>query len=184
MFVFFYLVMLGSSINPYFLYFDLTLPYNSDIKLFKDNTILLHYAKNEEYREIKKQTKFGKLVSNTSYENYAINNKFLSDNKNFIEKKKSSSKFSFAFIYQNEFFGVWTDYKLDKIYVSYDYLENSPYLFSTEFDNHNENTMFLKSSRKYKCWKIFIDYFQNGKVRFENMKIKNICQNLIKQLLC
>lgn len=43
--------------NPYFLYFNLTLPYNNDIKLFKDNLILLQYMKNEEYRQEKKKTK-------------------------------------------------------------------------------------------------------------------------------
>ena len=44
--------------NPYFLYFDLNLPFNNDIKLFKDNLILLQYMKNVEYREEKKKTKF------------------------------------------------------------------------------------------------------------------------------
>lgn len=46
--------------NPYFLYFDLKLPYNNDIKLFKDNLILLQYMKNEEYRKAKRETKFRK----------------------------------------------------------------------------------------------------------------------------
>lgn len=49
--------------NPYFLYFNLSIPYNTDIKTFKDGLILLQYMKNEEYREAKKQTKFGKLVA-------------------------------------------------------------------------------------------------------------------------
>lgn len=44
--------------NPYFLYFGLSLPFNNDIKLFKDNLILLQYMKNEEYREEKRKTKF------------------------------------------------------------------------------------------------------------------------------
>ena len=90
--------------NPYFLYFNLSLPFNNDIKLFKDNLILLQYMKNEEYREAKKKTRFGKLVSNTSFEDYAINNKILNDNKNFIERKSGSAKFSFAFIYEENTF--------------------------------------------------------------------------------
>lgn len=51
----------ASSTNPYFLYFDLELPYNNDIKTFKDGTILLQYMKNEEYRETKRQTRFRKI---------------------------------------------------------------------------------------------------------------------------
>ena len=90
--------------NPYFLYFDLSLPFNNDIKTFKDGLILLQYMKNEEYRKAKKETKFGKLVAGTSYEDYAINNKALNDNKIFIDKKQGTAKFSFAFIYNNETF--------------------------------------------------------------------------------
>lgn len=46
--------------NPYFVYFDLKLPFNNDIKLFKDNLILLQYMKNEKYRQAKKESKFRK----------------------------------------------------------------------------------------------------------------------------
>ena len=90
--------------NPYFLYFNLTLPYNNDIKLFKDNLILLQYMKNTEYREAKKNTRFGKLIAGTSFEDYAFNNKPISQNNVFIEKKQGTAKFSFAFIYKDETF--------------------------------------------------------------------------------
>lgn len=58
--------MLANSVtvvNPYFLEFDLHLPYNNDIITFKDGLILVQYMKNEEYRQMKKNTRFGKLVS-------------------------------------------------------------------------------------------------------------------------
>lgn len=119
----------------------------------------------------------------TPYENYAIKNEFQNENNNFIEKKQSSSKFRFAFIYQNQTYGVWFDYKLSKIFVSNDYEKNTPFLFSTTLDNHNENTLFIKSARKYACWKSLIEQFELGNVRFENLKIKNITQELIKKLI-
>lgn len=75
------------------------------------------------------------------------------------------------------------DYKLGKIYVSTDYVKSTPFIFSTTLEDHTENTMFLKSARKYQCWKTFIQQFELGNVRFENVKIKNICQFLIKSLI-
>lgn len=119
----------------------------------------------------------------TSFEQYAIDNQFILDDKTFIEKKQGSAKFSFAFIYNNETFGVWFDYKLGKIYVSKDYIKNTPYIFSCTLQDHNINTMFVKSARKYNCWRTFIENYEIGNVRFENMKTKNICQNLIKSLI-
>lgn len=44
--------------NPYFLYFDLSIPSHSDIALFKNNTILVQYMKNKSYQETKKNTRF------------------------------------------------------------------------------------------------------------------------------
>ena len=86
--------MLGNAVtqfNPYFMFFNLTLPYNNDIKTFKDGLILVQYMNNEEYRKTKKESKFGKLVSGTEYEDYAINNSFRLENNDFISKKYAST---------------------------------------------------------------------------------------------
>lgn len=52
----------GIEFSPLFAFFDLTLPYNNDIKLFKDNTILLQYMNNEEFRKERQNTLIGKLM--------------------------------------------------------------------------------------------------------------------------
>lgn len=169
--------------NPYFLYFDLSLPYNNDIKTFKDGLILLQYMKNEEYRKAKSQTPLGRLVAGTSFEKYAIQNQDVHLNKNFIAHKQATSKFSFAFIYKDETFGVWFDYILGKVFVSNDYMKDTPYMFATTLKDHTENTLFLSSAKKYNCWKQFIENYQLGNVRFENQKIKNIVSDLIKKII-
>lgn len=79
-------------------------------------------------------------------------------------------------------FGVWVDNKLDLIFVSNDYYPNTPFIFSTSIDNHNTDTI-LTCSKKYVCWKRFIEYYQLGNLRFENVKIKNMCKQIIKSLL-
>lgn len=139
--------------------------------------------KNEEYRQEKKKSKFGQLVAGTSYEKYAINNEFILDNNNFIEKKHGSSRFSFAFIYENEIYGVWFDYTEGKIFVSNDYNKNTPYLFSFTLKDHTPNTLMISSIKNYKSWKNFIENFKMGNVYFENQKIKHVTNNLLKMVL-
>lgn len=46
----------GLEFSPLFSFFELSLPYNNDIKLFKDNTILVQYMNNEEYRKDRENT--------------------------------------------------------------------------------------------------------------------------------
>lgn len=171
-----------SEINPYFLFFDLTLPYNNDIKLFKDGMILLQYMKNEMYREAKSKTKFGRLVADTEYDDYANKNKFSDDNRNFIEHKSGSSKFIFSFIYKGEQLGVWVDYNNGKMYVSRDYIDNG-LCFATTTEDHSPNTMLFSIAKKYNCWNSFIQSFKLGNVFFENVKVKNISKEVLKNII-
>ena len=48
-----------SLTNPYFAYFQLQLPHNSEFKTFRDGSIVVNYAKNSAYREVKKASRFG-----------------------------------------------------------------------------------------------------------------------------
>lgn len=55
---------------------------------------------NEEFRKQRANTLIGRLAKGTPYEQYAMQNKILDKNKNFIEKKTGSAKFSFALIFE------------------------------------------------------------------------------------
>ena len=163
--------------NPYFLYFGLSIPTQNDIRTFKDGLVLVQYMKNDEYRKKKQETKFGKLVSGTNYEKFAILNQDNKINNDFIEKKKATSRFNFAFIYQGAVFGVWFDFQEGKIFVSSDYYKSSPNIFALTTRDHTENTMLMKSINKYQCWKKFIDNYEIGNVRFESVQIKQKTEN-------
>lgn len=169
--------------NPYFLYFNLTPPKNKDISLYKNGLILLQIMTNQAYRNQKKKSKFGKLISGTDYGDYAIENDFLRDNNDFIAKKCGPCSFAFAFDYQGEMFGVWYNVNEGKMFVSSDVDKSSPYVFSTTINNHRPNTLLLKNARKYNCWSMFIQQYKLGNVYFESIKIKNIVLELIKIIL-
>lgn len=178
------ILMLGNAVtvtNPYFLYFDINLPYGNDIATYKDGLILVQYMRNEAYREAKKVSKFGKLVDGTEYSSYAIDNNFRLDNKNFIEKKTGTSKIAFSFKYRENIYGVWFDYNEGKIFVSNDYDPNGMMLSCT-LEDHMPNTMLLSAAKNYNSFKQFIKNYQLGNVYFESIKIKNTTRELIKTI--
>lgn len=168
--------------NPYFNYFDLNLPYNSEFKLYKDGLILVNYIKNLEYRAQKTKTRFGKLIAGTSYGNYAIDNKMLRDDDNFIEKKGQNPHFWHTLYINNSKFGIWIQPSLNRLYISEDLDPSSKFSYAVEFDDFTPDTKFI-SAKQNPYMKIILNYYKNGDLRFENIKVKNACMKLIKKCL-
>ena len=166
---------LGNAIsvtNPYFTFFDLTLPYNSEFKTFKDGLIVVNYIKNIEYRETKRETRFGKLIDGTEYGKYAIDNEFLRDSKAFIRKKSKDSKFYFILVINGKYYGIWNDYKCGMMFISHDYDPNCPIMFSINPDDHNEQTLLIRT-RSSPFFQSIIEHYRFARLCFENQSIKN-----------
>ena len=171
---------LGNAIsitNPYFMELNLTLPYNSEYKIFKrDNKgqplLMVYYGKNLEYREVKKQTRFGQLIADTKYGKYAIDNEMLRDSKAFINKKTKDAKFFFIFKLNSKNIGVWIDYKQSKMYLSHDYDPKCPIIFSLNNQDHDEDTILVRV-RTSSLFKSIIDFYRNANLNFETQAIKN-----------
>lgn len=183
-------IFLGNAIsitNPYFTFFNLTLPYNSEVKIAKrDNKgnplIVIYYAKNQNYRNVKKQSRFGQLIDGTDYGKYAIDNEFLRDSKTFIKKKSKSCKFYFILVVNSKIYGVWADYKNNIIYISNDYDPNCPVKFSINHNDHDENTLLIRT-RTSPFFKSIIEHYRLAKLCFENQQIKNnVMEYLVKYL--
>lgn len=171
---------LGNAItisNPYFNYFDLSLPYNSEFKTFNNGLIVVNYIKNLEYRETKKQSKFGQLIQNTEYGKYAIDNEFLRDNKNFIKKKTGNCSYYMTLVYNNVTYGIWQN-DINELIVSLDFNKTSLTKFTLSNENHNDSTKLIGLNNI--LFKNLIAYYRNGYLFFESQKIKS---NLIDLLI-
>lgn len=162
-----------SQTNPYFAYFDLSLPYNSEFKTFKNGLIVVNYAKNPAYREKKHQSKFGQIIEGTSYADYMIDNEWLNDDSGFIGKKLDGSKNFSVLIIDDIKYGVWKCKTDGRIYISRDYDPKNPCIFSFDIKDHKEDNV-LVSARKTPWFKLVIEEYKLGNVWFEDMNTKNI----------
>lgn len=169
-----------SQVNPYFNYFNISLPYGSCVKTFQEGEILLCYVKNEVYREAKRKTRFGKLIDSTDYGRYAIDNEWLHENKSFIEKRPEKAKFYFTLQYSNHTFGIWADGESSKIYISNSYDPSCPIIFTLSTDSHNEKTRLI-SMRRSDFFKNLLDHYRMGLLCFESQKIKSLLIDVINQ---
>lgn len=176
---------LGNAIsitNPYFTYFNLSLPYGSDIKMFKDGSICVCYASNYEYRERKKATRFGKLISGTDYGKYAIDNEWLRDSKAFIKKKGKGCHYYFTLFVGGRNYGVWVNWSTDELFVSKNVDPNCPMVLAISKEDHNDSTI-LARTRSNPWFKNICECYRNGLLMFESVAIKNEVLCLLNRLL-
>ena len=176
---------LGNAIsidNPYFNYFNLDLPYNSEFKSFKDGLIVVNYIKNLEYRAKKKSTRFGRLIDGTDYGRYAIDNKMLRDDSTFIGKKGNNPHFWHILCINNQKYGVWHDTANGRLYISEDYDPTCGIIYAVSIDDHTPDTKFV-SIRSNGFFKAIIEYYKNSDLYFENQKIKNNIIPILRRCL-
>lgn len=182
------LFMLANALtitNPYFLFWGLKMPTKQDKNgkwIWKHPTrpILVEDVRNEKFIDKKRNTEFGKLVEGTEYADYSIENKFLLDDETFIEPKSPKARYYFTFVYMEHTLGVWVDNEEGKMYVSKLIDPSYPLKYSLTMKDHQPNTMFLKNKSKAGHFKVFLDNYKLGNVRFETMNIKNITYEVIK----
>lgn len=165
-------------VNPYTMFWNLTLPYNSNIQ--RKGDVLLQLVNDNDFIDIKKKTRFGQLIEGTEYASYSIDNKFLRDNDDFIHKKTEKATYYFTFKYNGDLYGVWVDYSIGKFFVSKDIDPFFKTIYCITLDDHTPNTMLLKSSNKGYHFKTFIDGYKQGNVCFDNIKVKSVVYNVIK----
>lgn len=163
--------LLANSItfaNDYFFYFNIK-PFRGMYYHDKERGIVVEQCKNEVYRESVRKSKFGKLVKNTPYEKYAIDNEYLLDNDNFIGKKSPIAEFQFNVRYDGQEWGIYADPYL--VYITFKIDRKQPFYTFTNKD-HSLNTILLKNARDTK-FEMVIKSYQLGLVLCENIMIKN-----------
>lgn len=162
-----------SEINPYFTYFNL----RCEGRFTKFGDILVEKTQSLHYREVKRNTRFGKIINNTDYGRYAIDNEFIRDNHEFIEKKPENAKNLFNIVVNKKTLGIWADSRNTKIYASFKY-NPSLVTLSLTTDDMRPN-MFLLKGRSYNLT-LLKNAITYGFLYYESFKVKAQMLDVIK----
>lgn len=167
-----------SSSNPYFDYFDLHTPFQGNI--YKKGDSLVQMVAPPDLIEAKKATRFYKMLEGTAYENYAVENKFLTDTQHFIKKKSKSSEYQFGFIYYDDVIGVWKDYRNGWYIISDDVDKQCRLMYAATTETHEPNTLLLKGARNSYHLKGLRDAYDLGCVYYENQRLYNWFRDIVR----
>ena len=179
-------ILLGNNIaphsSPYFAYWNLELPENgAEFRTFKDGTIVVNYIRNLAYREAKKKSKFGKLIADSDYGRYAIDNVALRENNSFIEKRPAKSTFESVLIVNGTSIGVWNG-RNGYLYLSEKFDPNCSFKFVFDYNDHTEGTIF-ENARNNLWLHLVIKAYKQGYLKFENQRIKGTAISLLNKCI-
>lgn len=160
-----------SMVNPYFDYYNISLPYEGKT-IFK-NDILIYHVKSQQLIEEQKKSRFYKIHGDDNYNQYAIEGKVLIDTNDFISKKEGKCEYQFMLLFNDNVFGIWQNYSSKLFYVSYDIDPSYKLAYTTDINCHNENTRLVKRSSQDVYYRRFLTAYKDGEVRFESKQIKN-----------
>lgn len=158
-----------SSINPYFLYFNIY-PHSGDKFISKDQ-VIVEINKNLDFVNFKKQTKFGQLIADSKYGKYSIENEFLRDDNSFIEKMSGKSICWYGIKYEEAVYSIWYNQPSGFVFVTKKALPNSNYdIYSILTEDHRPNMLLISKSNQ--IFKKLKEAYSYGQVRFDSLQAK------------
>lgn len=157
--------------NPYFLYYGLEVPKNA--KIFKRGDILVQYFVNEEYVTTAQNTRFGRIIQNTEYAKYAIQNEFLRDSDALIEKLPAGSKCRAIIKIESKELGIYST-KPGIMFISSKYDKTAPIKITADKSVNDENYLSKDGGVGRSLIMRISSQFYSGTLRFTDFTAKNL----------
>ena len=163
--------------NPYFIHFRIK-PFDKEFLHLKDRSVVVQMYYNEDFKQYKDETRFGKLIGGTDYYNYAVMNKFSDDTNKFIEKKTDVSIYRCTIRYEGQDFGFWLDKSKGIMYASTKVDPYAPHKYSLSEQDHDINYYLIKNIRGTYMQEVF-EMYKMGLLRFENIVVKSMVTQIL-----
>lgn len=171
-----------TTINPYFLYFNLRVPKSKTGFLRVSDEIVIEIPKSTEYKSAKKETRFGKMIQDTEYGKYAIDNEFVFEDKESMAKKPGSAFYLFTLTIDSTDFGVYLDKKTDTSYITESVNRQIPVNFEYKAVT-GRNSVVFKNRAKFALINNLVGRFERGRVKFETQRAKQLSLEMFSKII-
>lgn len=165
--------------NPYFVYFNLQPNVHKRFNAYEN--VVIEIPQSRDFMKEREKTKFGSLIKNTEYGNFALGNEFVNDSPDFIERRSKDSIFSFGIQYHDAVIGVWISYAMGLIYCS-SKLDPDGQMYALTTKDHRPNLLLLSNYKQNPYLNQVSKAFQKGYLRFDNQYIKNTMYDIFRHM--
>lgn len=165
--------------NPYFTFFKF-LPMQGGYQVTQNGTVLLNVYENEEYQEMRSQSRFAQMVQDTAYDSMAIQNKFDDMSDDFIKARPKNGILQFNIQWKDKTYGVWFNPEVFEFVISNKVNQDVNTICYTTKDY--KPNMMLITDKKLRVNNELKRAFVNGYLFYEDMYIRNDMYDLFTLL--
>lgn len=173
-----------SYVNPYFDFWKIRI--NPDDKrefYFSpiNDQVIVQLFDSELFKQKMETTRFGQLISGTTYGDYAISNEVLMDTDEFLMyEKPSDCTFQFSLKYDGKIYGCWFSDSEQIYHFNDQHDPSTKLLFAVTQDDHTFDCSTLKSMKQSLLLKAFRLYYDKGLVFYKDQETKKDLYNILK----
>lgn len=162
---------LVSIMNPYFINLGIHKRLKKDTHFMRGNGWIAEFIYNANASKAIKENGIFKAFASENYMTYSTENVYLHDALVFCDKPKGKSRYICTIIHDGTSYGVREYYEDGILYVSHKADSSCRTVITFKANDHNQNTIMLN---KYSfVWKYLKDAFNNGYLRFDDIKSKS-----------
>lgn len=169
--------LLGNTItllNPYLVYFGIAPKYRGKDEIIIHNRIAAEFSL---FNEASKQMAEHSITDIFASSDYDIGKSFLYAADTFVTKIPTKTRYIFTILYGKDAIGIREDLKSTKCYCVPNIDPNCKTVMVFQANEMQENAQMMK--RYCYSWKFLEARFNNGKLFFANLKIKQLMFDLL-----
>lgn len=179
----FFLANAVSIMNPYFI--DLKIRPDGSDQYGRANKldngrfyVAYHFIKDEVYKEQVGESMFGQFISGSEYDSFANKSEFSDKTGALVEQKDPTARYFMTMLTPDGSFAIWRSAINNRFYVT---LQRPVFeiLVTTEIEWVNDDVSYLEYSDKRSQY--LRNYFNTGKVKFENDEARNMFVHIYKR---
>lgn len=167
-------------VNPYFTYFNIVPDVNKRYNAYRD--VVVEIPENQDFSEMRRQTKFGSLIEGTEYGSMSMDNEFVNDSDVFISERTKKSRFQFSVTFRGMTMGIWVDVDLGLMYLCHDHDPDTKWHYAMSTDDLDENKLLMTTwKQNYHLMKL-VKAFKSGFLRFDNPVLRENAYELFRKM--
>ena len=168
--------------NPYHLHPAFDIPYINPGQIWKSKNVLFQWAMpSEELSNKLENTAINQQIKNTEYGKYAVLGQYVGENNMFLGHLDDSCYYQFTILYNSFSFGVFTSAANGYCIISSKIDKNCPFVYAMTLNDHTENTLLLTRDNVHLKW--LGNLYKKGLVKFDSMKTKQQCNDVIRMVV-